>query len=58
LNIKNQGKLKRSGKTLKEVRLEAIEKINDASLLANIALEQDDEQIQIAAEERLKELSN
>jgi hypothetical protein len=56
--LKYQGKLKRSGKTLKEVRLEAIEKLNDAALLANIAFEQDDEQIQNAAEERLKELSN
>lgn len=56
--LKQQGKLKKSGKTIKEVRLEAIENLTDASLLANIALEQEDEEIQNAAEERLKELSN
>lgn len=55
--LKNQGRLKKSGKTLKEVRLEAIEKLDDAALLANIALDQEDEEIQNAAEERLKELS-
>ena len=58
--LKYQGKLKRSGKSPKEVRLEAIANLNDAGLLANIALEDndDDDEIQSAAEERLKELSN
>lgn len=57
--LKYQGKLKKSGKSLKEVRLEAIANLNDAGLLANIALEEnDDDEIQSAAEERLKELSN
>ena len=56
--LKNQGKLKRSGKGLKEVRLDAIENLNDSALLANIALEEEDEEIQSAAEERLKELIN
>jgi hypothetical protein len=40
------------------VRLEAIENLNDAALLANIALEQKDTEIQKAAEERLNEISN
>jgi flagellar motor component MotA len=56
--LKYQGKLRRSGKTIKEVRLQAIENLNDAALLANIALEQDDEQIQNAAQERLKDLNH
>ena len=56
--LKYQGKLKKSGKTIKEVRLQAIENLNDAALLANIALEQDDEQIQNAAQERLKDLNH
>ena len=55
--LKNQGRLKKSGKTLKEVRLEAIEKLDDTTLLANIALDQEDDEIQSAAEERLKELT-
>ena len=58
LYLKYQGRLKRSGKTLKEVRLEAVENLNDATLLANIALEENDTEIQMAAEERLKELTN
>ena len=56
--LKYQGRLKKSGKTLKEVRMEAIEKLDDTTLLANIALNQEDEEIQNAAEERLKEISN
>jgi hypothetical protein len=56
--LKRRGKLKKSGKTIKEVRLEAIENLTDAALLANIALEQEDEEIQSAAEERLKDLNN
>ena len=56
--LKYQGRLKKAGKTLKEVRLEAIEKLDDTTLLANIALDQEDEEIQTAAEERLKEISN
>jgi hypothetical protein len=56
--LKHQGKLKKSGKTIKEVRLEAIENLTDATLLANIALKQEDEEIQSAAQERLKDLSD
>ena len=56
--LKYQGRLKKSGKTLKEVRMEAIENLKDAALLANIALDQEDEEIQKAAETRLKEISN
>jgi hypothetical protein len=56
--LKNQGRLKKSGKTLKQVRLDAIENLKDTALLANIALDQEDEEIQKAAEERLKEISN
>jgi len=56
--LRYQGKLRRSGKSVKEVRLEAIENLNDAALLANIALEQKDTEIQKAAEERLNEISN
>jgi hypothetical protein len=56
--LKYQGKLRRAGKCLKEVRLEAIENLNDSALLANIALEEEDDEIQSAAEQRLKELIN
>lgn len=56
--LKYQGKLKRAGKSMKEVRLEAIENLDDPMLLANIALGQDDVEIQNAAEQRLKEIRN
>jgi hypothetical protein len=49
------GKLKKSGKSVKEVRLEAIEKFKDTELQVNIALEEKDTEIQKAAEERLKQ---
>jgi hypothetical protein len=53
--LMHQGKLKKS---VKEVRLEAIENFKDTELLANIALEDKDVEIQKAAEERLKEIGN
>ena len=55
--LKYHGRLKKAGKTIKEVRLEAIEKIDDPTLLANIVLKQEDEELQSAAEERLKGLN-
>jgi len=51
-----RGKLRKSGKSIKEVRLEAIENFKDAELLANIVLEEKDPEIQKLAEERLKEI--
>jgi len=56
--LKYRGKLKKSGKTLKEVRLEAVGNLNDTALLANIALAPEDDEIQKAAEARLKDLNS
>jgi hypothetical protein len=56
--LKYQGKLRRSDKSITEVRLEAIENLNDTALLANIALEETDSEVQKAAETRLKQISN
>jgi len=55
--LKYQGKLRRAGKSIAEVRQEAIQNLNDTTLLANIALEETDPEIQQAAETRLKEIS-
>jgi hypothetical protein len=55
--LKYQGRMKIAGKSVREVRLEAIENFKDKALLANIALEENDPEIQKAAEERLKAVS-
>jgi hypothetical protein len=54
----NRGKLKKSGKTITEVRQEAIEKLKDQALLAQIALEDQNRKIRKTAEKRLEELNN
>jgi hypothetical protein len=54
--LKRQGKLKKSAKTVKEGRLEAVENFDDPALLANVALEDKDREIRKAAQRRLKEI--
>ena len=56
--LKYQGRLRVAGKSVTEVRLDAIENLTDISMLANIALEETDPKIQQAAEERLRAVSN
>jgi hypothetical protein len=53
----NRGKLKRSGKSIIEVRQEAVEKMKDPTMLAQIALEEKNLEVRKTAEERLKELN-
>jgi hypothetical protein len=53
----NRGKLRRAGKSVTEVRREAVEKIKDPSMLAQIALEDQNPVIQKTAEKRLKKLN-
>jgi predicted CopG family antitoxin len=54
----SRGKLKRSGKSISEVRQEAVEKLKDPAMLARIALEDQNPDIRKTAEERLEELNN
>jgi hypothetical protein len=54
--LRYRGKLRKSGKSVKEVRLEAIENFKDTELLVNIALEEKDVEIRKAAEKRLREI--
>jgi hypothetical protein len=49
-------KLARKGRTITEVRQEAVEKIKDQSLLARVATEDPDMEIREAAQERLQEI--
>ena len=53
----NQGKLRKAGKSITEVRREAIEKIKDPTMLAQIALEDQNPVIQKTAEKRLNNLN-
>lgn len=52
----HKGKLKRTGKSIAEVRQEAIEKIKDPALLSKIALEDSNPECRKAAKERLEDL--
>ena len=54
----NHGKLKKSGKSISEVRQEAVEKMKDPAMLAQIALEEENPEIRETAERRLGELNN
>jgi hypothetical protein len=54
----HQGKLEKSGKSITEVRQQAIEKLKDPTMLAQIALEDQNPEIRKTAEERLEELNN
>jgi hypothetical protein len=54
----NRGKLKKSGKSVTEVRQEAVEKMKDPAMLAQIALEDQSLEVRKTAEERLSDLNN
>lgn len=58
LYLLSQGKLEESGKPIVEVRKEAIEKMKDPVLLAQIASEDELSEIKKTAKKRLYELSN
>ncbi len=54
-----RGELKRQGKTILEVRKEAVEKLKDPILLKKIAADEDEpEEIRTLAKERLNEFIN
>ncbi|MGD8775747.1 MAG: hypothetical protein PVF76_11130 [Syntrophobacterales bacterium] len=52
------GKLTGKGRTITEVRQEAVEKIKDQSLLARMAKEDPDRKVRKAAQERLQEIAS
>ena len=52
-----KGRLKRSGKTVKEVRLEAVAKLDAESMLADIALKDPDPDVRLIAQKRLEEIA-
>ena len=52
-----KGRLKRSGKTVKEVRLEAVGKLDAESMLADIALKDPDPDVRVMAQKRLEEIT-
>jgi hypothetical protein len=54
----SRGKLEKSGKSITEVRQEAIETLKDPALLAQIASEDQNPKICKTAENRLNELNN
>lgn len=58
LYILSQGKLKESGKSIVEVRREAVEKMKDPVLLAQIASGDEPPEIRKTAQERLKTIQN
>ena len=51
-----KGRLKRSGVTVKEVRLEAVAKLDAESMLADIALKDPDADVRLVAQQRLEEI--
>jgi hypothetical protein len=52
-----KGRLKRSGMTVKEVRLEAVAKLDAESMLADIALKDPDPDVRLVAQKRLEEIA-
>lgn len=56
LYLFSRGKLKKTGKSITEVRQEAVEKMTDPAMLARIALEENDAIISDTAKKRLNEL--
>jgi hypothetical protein len=58
LYLLSQGKLKKSGKSIVEVRQEAVERMDDPVLLARIASGDEPPEVRTAAKERLEELHN
>jgi hypothetical protein len=51
------GRLKRSGKSVRQVRVEAVAKLSDEPMLADIALKDPDPKVRDAAQRRLKEIA-
>jgi hypothetical protein len=51
-----QGKLRKEGASILEVRQEAVEKLKDPELLARIAIKDPDAELRESAKERLKEI--
>lgn len=51
-----KGRLKRSGVTVKEVRLEAVAKLDAETMLADIALKDPDPDVREIAQKRLEEI--
>jgi len=52
-----KGRLKRSGITVKEVRMEAVAKLDAESMLADIALKDPDPDVRLIAQKRLEEIA-
>jgi hypothetical protein len=52
-----KGRLKRSGITVKEVRMEAVAKLTAESMLADIALKDPDPDVRLIAQKRLEEIT-
>jgi hypothetical protein len=52
----HMGKLTKSGKSFVEIRIEAIEKIKDPTMLSKIALEDSNPECRKAAQKRLEDL--
>ncbi len=53
----NRGGLRRKGKSVEEIRKEAVENLNDPQLLQKIALEEENEEIQEIAKKRLDDMA-
>lgn len=58
LYLLRKGMLKKEGVSIADVRMEAIEKMNDPKLLAKIATQDSDAALRAAAQDRLKELES
>jgi hypothetical protein len=56
LYLLRKGKLKKEGVSIADVRLEAIEKMNDPGLLSQIATQESNADLSAAAQDRLKEI--
>jgi len=52
-----KGRLKRAGMSVKEVRMEAVAKLNAESMLADIALKDPDPDVRLIAQKRLEEIA-
>lgn len=52
-----KGRLKRSGITVKEVRMEAVAKLDAEAMLADIALKDPDPDVRLIAQKRLEEIA-
>jgi hypothetical protein len=52
-----KGRLKRSGMTVKEVRMEAVAELDAESMLADIVLKDPDPDVRLVAQKRLEEIA-